>query len=941
MLVSYYYNQNNPKQLPHNKEEYGEPSPLKTIDLKEMLANCFNIPENVGKQESGQIYAFVADKFYRSETLKEELITTDGACLCDGDELNEEQRKTILNSFDELVKILPNLTAIWKSYSGNLHIAFRTENLNAIEYTKQELLSLVYFAWAVKKVTGILLTDKSYNGKPNLDTHNSSFSQRFFLNRLTKDDVRYNDNATIQNFDEFNLKEKEELSKFWPFLINSIYTVDKNSDKTYINEYVNYIIAGTSTGEIEYIEHRKRWNIYTCLANMIKDKETVNKIWTEFAKRIKPDKHSTQFFIEEPWKSNNWFVDRHPYPNYELLSKYGFNLEMIDKDNHCIKKGEWLTKYKKEIFEFISDNRRAEVVAPTGVGKTSFINGVNTDNDIILNDDFSLAKELNAIVLVPFVVTNKLYDSLIEVNTENKIKEIKNDRSYVMVWDQALLHWEQIKNRTLIIDEAHTLFLDRTYRDTAVKLMKKIKEDDCKIVLFTATPSGETEELDCKLLKFTNERSLINLNFLKVNSVDRAILGCIKHCLDNNKFDRIVLFDDLYAKKIYENLMISGDYINDISYIRADTKDSDDFRYLREQELLNKRLTICTCVAFNGLNFKNENESVLVITSYREGDTTAAKIIQESGRIRKSKVNVIVYYDGDVYESTLQDRIEKASTFQSAVVSLGMPDSLLSYDRRLTDSDTVDALLKIEDKLKYESDKNVIIEKLIDTGYFSVNDKDLSSDDFEKGNKLNLAVKARCSKEFIEDFLSDNEIEYKEDSYKDRWKKKINRIINNSSYEGIDKDTFKNIIQSKNKNMQIETVIGKVERIIKVCILNDIGWNNYINNIYNLKNALKNEIDKRDLMKNYNKNVNIRNKYSSIITVKENEPINLDIVFSDLFEELEQSYNTEIENRRKGQEKKIQDIDTGIVYNSKNECANSLNVSNSFISKHKSRFIQI
>ena len=32
MLVSYYYNKNNPEGLPHNKEEYGEPSPLQSIE---------------------------------------------------------------------------------------------------------------------------------------------------------------------------------------------------------------------------------------------------------------------------------------------------------------------------------------------------------------------------------------------------------------------------------------------------------------------------------------------------------------------------------------------------------------------------------------------------------------------------------------------------------------------------------------------------------------------------------------------------------------------------------------------------------------------------------------------------------------------------------------------------------------------------------------------
>ena len=948
MKVSIYYNPKNPTERPHNKEEYGQPSDLIQLEFKEVLANCFNIQPDTVKGGSGCMFVFVSpeNKFHRNETIVEENITTDGACFCDVDELknNLAVRDLIWKKMEEIRKYLPNLQAVWMSYSGNLHICFWTEALNADEYRTQELLGLLYFAIVVKKVCGIVLTDKSSGDKPNLDTHNSTISQRFDLNRITKDSVQYFDSAVPCNFKLFTKEERQELRNTWPSLVSAFEnSLTKKSQQTYINTKVEYEINqdNNRSDMIDYIEHRTRWNIYTCLATLLKDKDTTEEEWRKFALRISPSHgHDTQFFINEPNKINNWWKDRHPHPNYDLLTKYGYSIKKLEeKNNYCIKKGEWLVKYKDEVLDFINKNHHSEIVSPTGTGKTTFINGEDEKDDIIFSQElFSLTKELNAIVIVPFNVTNKLYGKLIEVNASWR-GEIKEDKQYVMIWDQALRYWDKIKDRTLIIDEAHCLFLDRTYRDVAVKLMNKIKEDDCKIVLFTATPSGEAEELGCNQLIFTNERNVININFIKVNSVDRAQLGAINRVMDNKIVDRIVLFDDLHAKKIYENLMIEGKYINDISYIRADTKDSDDFIYLRENELLNKKLTICTCVAFNGLNFKNENENILVITSYKHKDTTAAKIIQESGRIRNSNVMVIVYYDDIEYNSSLENRIEKAEIMNDAVLNLGIPDNLLSYDRRLLKEDIVDALRRIEARLNEDSKLDVIIQKLLDTGYFIIHQQDFQSDDWSKGDKLQLAIKKKCSDEFIDDLLNEQFGEYKENSYKWIWKNKIDKMINNDSYRGIDLDTFKNIIDKKNKKTLIETVINNVDRIIRVSLLDDIQWNNYTTKIEILKNSLKQESDKRDLANNYKKNLSIRNKYKDKVKLVDNNIIDLNPIFNDLFEELEYNYNKEKESKGNAgkKSKKVGKpvIIEGKQYSSAKEAAMKLNKPLSWIYRYR------
>lgn len=927
MQISYYYNKNNPLSLPHNDPRYGEPSPLKQMDLKQILAECFNIPEDTPKSGAGQIYAFIADKFYTKEYIIENNITTDGACLSDIDELSKEDNDKILNSFDKLIKILPNLTAVWKSFSGNLHFVFWTESLNWKEYEKQELLSLIYLASAIKKICGITLTDKiTANGsKFQIDKHNSSISQRFFLNRITKDSIRYNDNAIPANFNNLSREQIIELKKVWPDIINTIININ-TSVKKYINTEVDYIATTTSNEQIEYIEHRRRWRIYTTFKYLFKTRERTDEEWYRFARRIPENKdHNTQFYLDEPNVKNHWWIKDHPSgPKPSMLKRYGYDIEKISNDDHTVKKGEWLEKYSDEILDFIKNHPKTEIIAPTGTGKTTFINGMVYE-DRIFETEFSLAKELNAIVIVPFNTTNKLYDSLIEISSETGSKDIREDKQYVMIWDQALNNWEAIKDRTLIIDEAHCLFLDRTYRDVAVKLMNKLIENDCRIVLFTATPVGEAEELGCEVLRYTNERDVIDLNMLKVNHVDMAEYGCIYKCLDENRFDRIVLFDDMHAKKIWEKFMIDGKYINDIAYIRADTKNTKEFIELRDKELLTKKLTICTCVAFNGLNFKNKGERILVISSYREGYTTACELIQETGRIRNSKVTAIVYYDGKGYESTLDERIDKAQTYQEAVITLGMPDGLLSYDRRLTKYDVVDALKKIEEKLKEESKKETVIQRLIDCGYYEVTDKDLQSEGNDKGDRMRLEMKRKESREFKQELMEDCLGEYNEESYKGRWKARIDNIINNKGYTGIDIELFKEYIRKKNENTLIDSIITNIERIIKVCLINEADWNNYVTRIDLLKNTLKLETDKRDLMKQFINNKKIRKKYVGKVIVTEDEKYDLNVVVCDLFDELEQDANSEREKRKEAKCKKIKHLETGLEFDSMTDAANYFN----------------
>lgn len=898
------------------------------LDLEAVLYHCKNdLSKESEKGKNGAIYP-VYD-------LIEE--TSYGVIFCDLDYITKETAERIFNSFEEICKVFPSVLAVQYSSSyyistskAGLHIYIKSPSLYKDEYTKYAEISLAFLAKSIYKVLGIDLRISQIDNQKIIDTHNTHIYQRFFL---FYSDYKINNNA-YSLFDELEVS-KEQISKAkeeYPEIIREHNTVNVTDVKLDNIEFTNVtkerlcIDRNFKIGELS--GNDIRWRI-SRIAQSLFGKDA--KSWCD------------RYFYYE--KNKSIYTHQNSIEGISIVIKNWLIKEGYLKEvsENIIRRGEWINKYSDDIIEFINNNRKVEIVAPTGVGKTSLINGYRNPDELFANE-FSLAKELNAIVVVPFNVTNKLYNNLTEVSSEKRVAgQLKTDESYVMIWDQALIHWEDIKNRTLIIDEAHCLFLDRTYRNTAVKLMNKIKEDDCKIVLFTATPSGESEELGCKILKFKNERDIVEVGFNKVNSVDLAELGVIKYCLDNNYYDKIVLFDDMNAKKIWERLIVEGNYINDIAYIRADTKNSEDFISLRENEVLNKKLTICTCVAFNGLNFKNENENILVITSLVNNKTTAAEIIQEAGRIRKSKVSVVIYYDDIYNENTLERRIEKTNELRKAELEYDIPDAVLSYDRNLLDINIVDALRKISSHLDIESNIDKIIERMNDCGYFNIKMKDNQNDEFNKGNKLRLALKAKESKEFIEDLLNDDIKEYTENTYKYNWNKRIEHIINNENYSGIDIDTFKTFIEKKkNKKTLIETIISNIEKIIRISLINEIEWKKYIINKDNIKNCLSNELDRRDFENNYKNNVKIREQYSGKIKVVNNDSnsvLYFGDLFEDMFKELEMESNMIIEKRSEGGKKSKRAgkpvVINGIEYDSPKIAAEKLNVSLSWITRHR------
>ena len=867
---------------------------LQQVELKEIIKACNQIPKAESKHQNGSIFPYINNTLGKSTwEIKEG--KNDGVIFIDIDHITKEAAETIFNEFEKICCYFSCLYGIQysssyylKDYAG-LHVYVASPILNEDEYNEYATLSLALFSYAVLKITGIDFRIPMIGDEQILDEHNTKITQRFFL---YYSDYKLNEDCNIFTNDLFKKEDIERLKKEYKELhfthvrrrkYDRFDLIDGDScniEKVSIDR--NFSIG-------KYTGNDVRWRISKIAQIIFKDNA---KVWCD------------KYFYCENNKSIYTKQTNEEYPSLIIKQWLEDNGYLRTNNVNLIKYGEYIIKYKDDIINFINKNKRAEIIAPTGVGKTTFINGNKNNRYDLFNQNpdscFSLAKELNAIVIVPFNVTNKLYDNMVEVSSEN-CNDVPQDEPCVMIWDQAIKHWSKIKDRTLIIDEAHCLFLDRRYRNTAIKLMNYIKEDDCKIVLFTATPSGEGEELDCKYLKYNNERNVIKTDVIQVNNVDIAQYKFIVNCLRNNWYDKIVLFDDFTAQRIYERIYCDGEFIDEVAYIRADTKNSDDFINLRNNEILEKKLTICTCVAFNGLNFKNTNERILVITSFANGQTTANEIIQESGRIRNSEVYLKIYWSDIHNEDNLEYSINKAVILNTAEQTLNIPEGLLQYNHKLTEIETQEALRSIQQYINDKSDISIVTEDLLKTGYYIIKELNFAKDEIMNGSRLKLALKRKESDEFINDLMNDSMIstQYPIDNinnYKSDWKSQIKNIIDNDTYTGITLDTFKKFYKSTNKNTLISTIIQKVKKIIRISLLEDNLWNNYEKNIDTIRILLKNDANMiKELNTNYKENKKIRDKYKGKIIIRENKLIDLSDVFEDYISSLYQDYIKEKE----------------------------------------------
>ena len=356
---------------------------------------------------------------------------------------------------------------------------------------------------------------------------------------------------------------------------------------------------------------------------------------------------------------------------------------------------------------------------------------------------------------------------------------------------------------------------------------------------------------------------------------------------------------------------------------------------------MKKKITICTCVAFNGLNFRNEGEKILVVGSIQQGETTSCEIIQQIGRIRNSNVSAIYFYDpGRIVDNDIDARKQKAQEFNNMMIN-GVPDTFLSYDRKYLNENYVNALKEIQNYQKEHANINEIVSELGATGYISGKFED-ECNDTEKF-KMSLAIKRKESEEIKADII-ENTFLYNEydGGYKEEWARKIRYFISNPFYTGITINTFVDMCKNGVKNKLIETIINNLNEIIRYTSVDEIEYNNVIKNKRLYMDMISNPVDKKKFISTLNKVKQIREKYCGMIKFN-NEAINLEDIITDVIAMEEENQKKLKEGAKKGgkKTKKIKDTETGKIYNSITECMEDIKHNRAYINRHKDRFIYI
>ena len=787
-------------------------TPMRVGELEDVLKFCKTIDINAPKGSTGCMAAY-------NTGVAGDISSTGGVVFTDFDHMPKSYIDLLYEHFEDLAAICTPLLAINTSHSYinpervgkddcGIHVMFRSAQLEGDEdkiaaaYLELAVNASALFSECVHRILGIDLD-------PYTDGHSDKPTQRLYLNHC---DYRYNRLAAPLMEDTLSKNDWEKLKKKHPAIYKRLGIEAKPAKK---RDGVKANIAG-GTGEavsdryiVEYCEpettdkfgNDERYPIINLLAATGFSKEfVINEMCAirgrddiKFKKEIggqykygeKHKKDLTQEEFDYAW----WLYKRRG----RILKEKEFAVE--------IPENEYLSYYANQIDEEFNKRGRILVQAPTGAGKTTLM--------------IELAKKHNAVILVPFNSMLKLYElgshGDIVIVGKDYHNEYTAEKPVCMIWDWAIGF--DLTDRVVISDETHQWFSDRDYRDSAVKTIKKAKEWK-KLICISATPAGEAEELGLYVMKFTKKRNAIPTRLVNV----RYSGGYIRELIENREPGvNYVVFSDRNAMRLYQNFPEG-------CLLHSKKRKSDDFKDVMNKQMLNNSLTFCTAIAYNGLNFRNTGD-YKVIVDIEIGSDTANKIIQAVGRLRNANIlEVIVVLSGggerqSVAEKVVDNKILKDidEKYEGARV--------VTYDRRYTEEDSIEAMTVIEKYLLTHNSKSSIIRDLTNEGYFTIQEEF----DDEKRSKLRALLKEATNLKFKEmvkahnghiDELNDKEL----DEYAKKWKNDMSKLE-----EDVDIDWVK-VLEGRKEKCMMDTIINEIRDIYNVCRLSDDQFNECYSN---------------------------------------------------------------------------------------------------------------
>ena len=611
--------------------------------------------------------------------------------------------KDVMENADKLNELCNNsLIFIQPSFSGKLHLLVNIRMVYDInEYKKEAAIVTVWVCEAIAHITGkdpFTVTDDK--GRCCVDPQNITPSIGLYF--PDNDYIEYTDFWQFEITDEQRKKVCEKAGvKFEKVFADPI---ENAPVEPFVGEFTvsnphrlkvdrNYFVGGYSGNAVRMQYANVMW--YYSKGNF----EKYNKLRREL-------------FLN--WNEFTPVGNKQPSPMFKAAFDAEFGILSATsaqgaktygaketEDGIMMKDGEWLTDYKGVIVDTLNTCRRLEIIAPTGTGKTVLIN--------------QLAKEGKCLVCFPYNSQQRLYNGLnLLVAGE---KQTVNTSSATGVWDQCVKHIPKItEDYTLILDEVHLLFSERSYREKAQQMVDAVKNFGGKVLMFTATDTMEGDLFNPQvILRFQRHRKIIGIKWMD----SRKPYDLIRQLITKDR--KCCVFSDSLAQKLYWDAVANSGGRKCITMLHSDFKfeRGNNQSEVFNKEILTRPLTIATKYAYSGNNFNNDEPIRVIITVGEFADYSY--IVQALGRFRRCE-DLEVYVVNNISSHAYHYACERKNTMDE-IGRLALVSSVAAKisDRNEDTYLNVDAESEIE---RYYStvSKETIIDRLCATTYISVED---------------------------------------------------------------------------------------------------------------------------------------------------------------------------------------------------------------------------
>lgn len=755
----------------------------------------------------------------------------------------DEGVDTVIDNRDVIFGEIPFIYALQKSSSGKLHI-FCIHNDTFADEDQWEYNTTLYSIVALKMLNKVVGIDYlSIEGA--FDLHNASlWTQAFYFSRnpfyvneyATAIRISSTDERGIRNDYSEYFEEKGKAYEANPADIKDV-DIDFKSVAGKIRIDRNFSVGRYSGNDL-------RWRIgsyLTCTYGEDAAAVIVGRLFSNPEDFTYYNKGVNQLV-------KNWFENTFPVKKSESFIEQEKNrLTCVDMED-----GKWMSDYIDIIESYVSKEQILTVSAPTGAGKTRMLE--------------ALTKKYhhNALILVPFNVTNNLY-AWSNVVSSSSSNEFKPGKINTMVWDQFVMKYREIERSCdiVFVDESHTLFLDRVYRDSAVDVWGKFdvwRQAGKKIVFISATPAGEIQKTNSRVLKFVKKDTRdVKVNVITTNDT----LTALESDIANRNYDKVCVFSDRDVKILYARMCVNGKHTDAKIYHSQWPKNVEE---LKATERLTARVNLLTCIAFNGLNIRNSGENICVSIRYTNGCTTLNEIIQIIGRFRNNhNITLNIYVDNKFIS---KEDLDELFANAAAITNYEGNSELKSeYYERLSKSNVQDSLREIEAYEGMWTLGNVISELKSRYPIATASRKF----DKERVVKRVNPIKKQASNLMVR-WLSG---EMDEDAFRaeyegtdmsefiNDWKREINDIKTSVGCGAGLVDAV--MAECKKQNTLVENAIKKIKHIIWVVSMDNSQWKEEIANRDGVKSMLKGDNMVKRAAIQFKKDDNIRIKYAEYV----------------------------------------------------------------------------